>query len=87
VLRIPAAASPHALSWAPAEGSTVPGNLTRDEPRDRAELISVDSYQEELDLSGSDEMFESITTVRFRPAWAGAATFLEPDHGASQPRR
>jgi hypothetical protein len=87
VWRIPATASQHALSWAPAEGSTVPSNLTRDETRDRAELISVDSYHVELDLSGSDETFESITTVRFRSAWAGAATFLEPDHGASRPRR
>jgi hypothetical protein len=64
----------------------VPSNLTRDEARDRAELISVDSCQVELDLSGSDETFESITTVRFRSAWAGAATFLEPDDGASRPR-
>jgi aminopeptidase N len=44
----------------------VPGNLTRDEARDQAELISVDSYQVELDLSGADETFESSTTVRFR---------------------
>ena len=53
------------------------GNLTRDEARDRAELIEVESYQVDLDLSGSDETFESVSTVRFRSARPGAATFLE----------
>ena len=55
----------------------MPNNLTRDEARDRAELINVEAYQVELDLSGSDETFESISTVRFSSARAGAATFLE----------
>ena len=52
-------------------------NLRRDEARDRAALIDVESYQVELDLSGTDEIFESISTVRFRSARPGAATFLE----------
>ena len=43
----------------------------------RAALIDVESYQVELDLSGSDETFESISTIRFSSARAGAATFLE----------
>ncbi len=55
----------------------VAGNLTREEARDRAALIDVESYQVELDLSGPEETFESISTVRFRSARAGAATFLE----------
>lgn len=52
-------------------------NLTRDEARDRAALIEVESYHVELDLTGSDETFESISTIRFGSARAGAATFLE----------
>ena len=52
-------------------------NLTRDEARDRAALIDVESYHVELDLSGSDETFESISTIRFASARPGASTFLE----------
>ncbi len=52
-------------------------NLTRDEARDRAHLIKVDSYHVELDLTGSDTTFESITTARFSCATPGSATFLE----------
>ena len=40
-------------------------NLTRDEARDRARLLSVTSYQVELDLTGDEETFLSATTVRF----------------------
>src|SRR5215469_15229609 len=66
----------------PALGSgerirTVRNNLTRDEAQARAELINVESYRVELDLSGSDETFESVSTVRFSSARAGATTFLE----------
>ena len=52
-------------------------NLTRDEAQGRAELISVESYQIELDLSGSETTFESVSTARFSCARPGAATFLE----------
>ncbi len=52
-------------------------NLTRDEARDRARLISVESYQVELDLTGSDTTFGSITTARFGCIEPGAATFIE----------
>ena len=52
-------------------------NLTRDEARDRARLISVDSYQIELDLAGSGTTFGSVTTARFGCASRGAGTFLE----------
>jgi aminopeptidase N len=55
----------------------VASNLTRDEARDRAELITVESYQVELDLSRPDPTFESVSTIRFRSARTGAATFVE----------
>ncbi len=55
----------------------MPGmNLTREEARIRAELIHVHSYDVELDLTGSDTVFSSRTTVRFS-ASAGAATFID----------
>ena len=52
-------------------------NLTRDEARDRAQLLTVDSYQIELDLTGSDETFTSAATVMFSCARPGATTFIE----------
>jgi aminopeptidase N len=55
----------------------VASNLTRDEARDRAELLTVDSYQVELDLTGSETTFDSATTVRFRCTRPGADTFIE----------
>jgi aminopeptidase N len=55
----------------------VASNLTRDEARARAELISVESYQVQLDLTGSEATFESVSTARFSCARPGAATFLE----------
>ncbi|GAA1864434.1 aminopeptidase N [Paeniglutamicibacter psychrophenolicus] len=55
----------------------MPGmNLTREEARIRAELIHVHSYDVELDLTGSDTVFSSRTTVRFS-ASAGSATFID----------
>ena len=38
-------------------------NLTRDEARQRAELISVGSYQVELDVTGGRQTFRSVSTV------------------------
>ena len=52
-------------------------NLTRDEARDRARLISVESYHVELDLTGSDTSFGSVTTARFGCIEPGATTFIE----------
>jgi aminopeptidase N len=52
----------------------VPGtNLTREEARERARLLEVDSYEIELDLSGAQEggTFRSATTVRFDAREAG----------------
>ncbi|MEU9890016.1 aminopeptidase N [Sphaerisporangium sp. NPDC051011] len=53
------------------------GNLTRDEARERARLLKVESYSVELDLTEGDERFESITSVRFSCTDPGAASFIE----------
>ncbi|MEV4182260.1 aminopeptidase N [Streptosporangium canum] len=53
------------------------GNLTRDEARERARLLSVQSYAVELDLTEGEERFESVTTVRFTSVQAGAETFID----------
>ncbi|MEU3773352.1 aminopeptidase N [Streptomyces sp. NPDC032472] len=65
----------------------MPGeNLSRDEARERAGLLSVDGYEVVLDLrSAVDEAepeqgprtFRSVTTIRFRAAAAGASTFAD----------
>ncbi|MEV6578365.1 aminopeptidase N [Streptomyces sp. NPDC051582] len=58
----------------------MPGtNLTREEAQQRAKLLTVDSYEVELDLSGAQEggTYPSVTTVRFRSAEAGAGTFID----------
>jgi aminopeptidase N len=55
----------------------VPSNLTRDEARHRAQLIRVESYQVELDVTGPQPTFGSVSTVRFDCIRPGAATFLE----------
>jgi len=52
-------------------------NLTRDEARDRARLLSVTSYQVELDLTGDEETFRSATTVRFSASAPGGSTFID----------
>jgi aminopeptidase N len=51
-------------------------NLTRGEARTRAELITVDSYQVELDLTGGDTTFRSVSTIEFACSRPGSATFL-----------
>ncbi|MFI6205113.1 aminopeptidase N [Streptomyces sp. NPDC051041] len=68
----------------------MPGtNLTREEAQQRAKLLTVDSYEIDLDLSGaqgggtarSDEAgsgtFRSVTTVRFDVAEDGAESFID----------
>ncbi|MCB5164347.1 aminopeptidase N [Streptomyces bambusae] len=65
----------------------MPGeNLSRDEARERAELLSVDAYEVSLDLrSAVDEAepadgprtFRSVTTLRFRSAVPGASSFAD----------
>ncbi|MHC0433059.1 aminopeptidase N [Streptomyces sp. O3] len=65
----------------------MPGeNLSRDEARERAALLSVDGYEVALDLrsavgdvegEGEPRTFRSVTTLRFRCAEPGAATFVD----------
>ena len=56
----------------------MPGtNLTRDEARARAELLSVDSYTVDLDLTTSDTTFGSTTVIRFSCSKPGASTFAD----------
>jgi aminopeptidase N len=52
-------------------------NLTRDEARERARLIDVESYHVELDLTGGDTTFGSVTTAVFRCTGPGASTFID----------
>jgi aminopeptidase N len=63
----------------------VPGeNLTRDEAQERAALLSVDGYEVSLDLcsaladtAAEPRTFRSMTTIRFRCAEPGAASFAD----------
>ncbi|MFF0969597.1 aminopeptidase N [Streptomyces sp. NPDC003703] len=58
----------------------MPGtNLTREEARQRAKLLTVDSYEIDLDLSGAQEggTYRSVTTVRFDVAEDGAESFID----------
>ena len=52
-------------------------DLTRDEARARAELLTVRSYAVELDFTCGDEVFSSNCVVRFSAAQAGASTFVD----------
>jgi aminopeptidase N len=54
----------------------VAANLTRDEARERSALVTVGSYQVELDLTGGDATFRSVSKIRFDCARPGAGTFL-----------
>ncbi|MFM9442084.1 aminopeptidase N [Streptomyces acidiscabies] len=58
----------------------MPGtNLTREEARQRAQLLTVDSYEIDLDLSGAQEggTYRSVTTVRFEVAEGGSESFID----------
>ena len=55
----------------------MPGmNLTRAEARERADLISVESYDVSLDLTRGDQVFGSTTAVKFS-ARPGSSTFID----------
>jgi len=58
------------------KGSLVAANLTRDEALTRSGLITVGSYQVELDLTEGDTTFRSVSKVGFDCARPGAGTFL-----------
>ncbi|MFG1877999.1 aminopeptidase N [Sphaerisporangium sp. NPDC049003] len=53
------------------------GNLTRDEALERTRLLTVDSYEVELDLTTGPDRFRSTTLVRFRCAEPGAEVFCD----------
>jgi aminopeptidase N len=55
----------------------VASNLTRNEARDRAQLLEIESYRIELDLTGGKTTFRSETTVAFRAASPGASSFID----------
>jgi aminopeptidase N len=56
----------------------MPGlNLTRDEARERSELLRVDSYDIDLDLTTGEDTFLSTVTVKFASAHKGARTWLD----------
>jgi aminopeptidase N len=55
----------------------VTNNLTRDEADERAQLLQVVSYRVELDLTAGEETFPSVSTVAFRCARPGAASFID----------
>ncbi|CAL9418913.1 aminopeptidase N [Streptomyces sp. enrichment culture] len=63
----------------------MPGeNLSRDEARERAALLSVEGYDVALDLRSAvaeseaeQRTFRSVTTIRFRCATPGASTFAD----------
>jgi aminopeptidase N len=55
----------------------VASNLTREEARERARLLDIESYGVELDLTGDDVTFGSVTTVRFGCARPGTSTFID----------
>jgi aminopeptidase N len=63
----------------------VPGeNLSRDEARERAALLSVDGYDVSLDVrsavgegGGEPRTFRSVTTLRFRCSEPGASSFAD----------
>lgn len=56
----------------------MPGtNLTRDEAATRSDLLSVESYDVELDLTTGAETFASTTVLRFTCRRPGAETFAD----------
>lgn len=52
-------------------------SLTKAEASQRASVISVNGYQVNLDLTGTDEIFRSTTTMHFTAAQPAAQTFFE----------
>jgi aminopeptidase N len=55
----------------------VTSNLTRDEAATRSALITVSSYLVDLDLTGDDSTFGSVSVVRFGCAAPGSSTHLD----------
>ena len=51
--------------------------ITREETAARAGLLRVQSYDVDLDLTGGDERFRSVSVIRFGCTEAGAATYVD----------
>jgi aminopeptidase N len=51
--------------------------LTRDEASARSALITVTSYQVDLDLTGGDATFDSVSVIRFGCTAPGSSTHLD----------
>ena len=51
-------------------------NLTRDEAAARSALVTVASYHVDLDLTGGDEVFRSVSVIRFDCAVPGSTSFI-----------
>ena len=55
-------------------------NLTRDEAAERSALLTVVSYQVDLDLTapgGDETTFSSVTVIRFDCASPGASSYID----------
>jgi aminopeptidase N len=54
----------------------VADNFTRDEARTRSELITVGSYQVDIDVTGGEATFRSVSKISFDCTRPGAGTFV-----------
>src|SRR5216683_2498798 len=68
------------MCWFRRRDDRVASNLTRDEAAARSSLITVTSYQVDLDLTAradDDATFGSVSVIRFGCAVPGSATFVD----------
>ncbi len=68
------------MCWFRRRDDRVASNLTRDEAAARSSLITVTSYQVDLDLTAradDDATFGSVSVIRFGCAGPGSATFVD----------
>ncbi|HEU5420015.1 MAG TPA: aminopeptidase N [Streptosporangiaceae bacterium] len=54
-----------------------PTEITRDQTRERAALLQVDSYEVRLDYTGGDQLFRSESVIRFSCREPGAASYAD----------
>jgi len=57
--------------------SVVTSNLTRDEAATRSALVTVSSYHVDLDLTGDEATFGSVSVIRFGCTAPGSSTHLD----------
>ncbi len=51
--------------------------LTYEEAQERSRLLDVLGYRVELDVTGGDDVFGSVTVIRFSCRAPGACSFIE----------